>query len=84
MFELAAFRKANPSSPIVVVPLFLARSVAICYAWFGLVALSFLLFFNVTNAEFRQPNLLWLFGIVVFVPLYLLSHFLRKSLARHF
>lgn len=31
MFELAAFRQANPGRPITLTPLFLSRSVSVLY-----------------------------------------------------
>ena len=49
MFELAAFRKAHPTRPISLLPLFLFLLVAVVTMWMWFVALGFLILHHVAS-----------------------------------
>ena len=79
IFELAAFRKANPTYPIRVVPLFLFGAVSFCWVWALLFSYGCLWLANGV-AEIESvggPGYALIFGGGVFMPVCFLVHFCR-------
>ena len=84
MFELAAFRKANPTRPISLLPLFLLGLVAVCCLWEWSFSLAALVLGHVTLAATENSNpgeaaWLWILGGFLFLPLMVLVHVCRKK-----
>ena len=79
MFELAAYRKANPSGCISLLPLFLPQCVVTCWLWFWILTVGVLIFFSITGTEVGEPDSIWLFSIFLALPAYMLIFFLRRK-----
>ena len=79
MFELAAFRKANPTRPIYLLPLFLPVSVALGYVFMWATAMGLLAVMGLTSGEFGTRHFVWIFGGWIIFPHALLLHVLRQN-----
>ena len=84
MFELAAFRKANPTGPISLLPLFLLGLVAVCNTWPWFFCAATLVLEHVvisTATESGRGGARWLYilGVFLFPPLVAMVHGCRKK-----
>ena len=83
MFELAAFRKANPTRPISLLPLFLLGLVAVATVWLWFVCVGVSLLVHVvsttTDSGTGTPAWVGILGAFLFLPLIALVHASRMK-----
>ena len=78
MFELAAFRKAHPTRPISLLPLFLLGLVAVATVWLWVVCIGVFVLVHVvsttTDSGSRTTAWVGILGAFLFLPLIGLVH----------
>lgn len=79
VFELVGFRKANPEGKLTISPLFVERSAAICAFIMWCAALAPIAGIALTDASFRERNVLVVFMALFLLPVIFLVHALRHS-----
>ena len=78
-FELVGFRKANPEGKLVLAPLFIERSAAICVLIMWCTAFAANLVLAYTEFTWRQRNILLVYVLVYILPIVFVVHTLRHN-----